>query len=41
MRTIRRDLLAMSEGLPPAAQAELRAQLDLQAAEDPFGRAAG
>ena len=40
MRTIRRDLLSMSEGLPLAAQEELRRQLDVQAAEDPFGRAA-
>jgi len=40
LRTIRRDLLEMSRGLPTGARDALQAQLDAQAADDPFGRAA-
>jgi hypothetical protein len=40
LRTIRRDLLDMSRGLPPSARRKLKARLDAQAADDPFGRAA-
>lgn len=41
LRTIRRDLLEMSRALPVAARQVLQVALDAQAADDPYGRAAG
>lgn len=40
LRTVRSDLLDMSRALPAPARRALEAQLDAQAAADPFGRAA-
>ena len=39
MRTIRRDLLSMSEGLAPDDRAALTTLLAAQARDDPFDRA--